>query len=310
MSDMEIVRAFSERYAAFLVASVRAFERPGHRITPLIHRLPGCRALKPWKAVLGAAIKRSDRTEGLVLEFGVFKGDSCRFLARRHRRGEVHGFDSFEGFPDDARPDWRRDFAVSRLPKVPANVTLHKGFFDATLPSFVATWGGRRPDIRLIHIDCDLFSSAHCVLTLLGGWLRPGDILVFDELINYEEFLANEFLALFLLLERLGLDFDWCVTCGSFYPVLETGGRMIGGRFLDYRAAGYYQNQAIRLRAREDGPPIVDERAPKAIVRAVVETITPMIDAGLLTSDDLRAPPDGHARARELQATSGGGLDV
>jgi hypothetical protein len=281
------IRLFAERYAAFLVASVRSFERPGHRIAPIVHRLPGGQAVKPWKAVLGAAMDRSGSPEGAVLEFGVFNGASCRFLARRHKRGQVHGFDSFEGFPDDGRRDWRQKFAVARLPSVPGNVTLHKGYFHETLPGFLAAWGDRRPDIRLIHIDCDLFSSTHCILTLLGGRLRAGDIIVFDELLNYNEFMANEFLALFLFLEREKLDFDWFVTCGKFYPILETGGSMLGRGFRRYRAAGYYQNQAIRLATRGSGCAVVLPQAPEPIVSAVVETVGSMIDAGLLTSGDL-----------------------
>jgi hypothetical protein len=163
--NSKTVRAFSERYAAFLVASVQSFKRPGHRIVPLIHRLPGGQVVKPWKAVLGAAMNRSRWPEGAVLEFGVFNGNSCRFLARRHRRGQVHGFDSFEGFPNDGRRDWGKKFTVERLPRVPGNVTLHKGYFHETLPGFLAAWGDRRPEIRVVHIDCDLFSSTHCILT-------------------------------------------------------------------------------------------------------------------------------------------------
>jgi hypothetical protein len=99
--------------------------------------------------------------------------------------------------------------------------------------------------------------------------------------------LANEFLALFLFLEREKLDFDWCVTCGKFYPILETGGSMVGRGFRHYRAAGYYQNQAVRLTARESGCAVAYPRAPEPIVCTVVEAIESMIDAGLLTSDDL-----------------------
>jgi hypothetical protein len=278
------IGAFCERYAAFLVASIRAFDSAGRRVAPLIHRLPNGRAKKPWKAVLGAAMRASARPEGVVLEFGVFRGKSCRFLARRHRGGEVHGFDSFEGFPDDGRRDWRQTFAVDRMPKVPGNATLHKGYFEDTLPAFLAGQGERKLAPRLVHIDCDLFSSTRCVLNLLGPHLGAGDILVFDELINYDQFLANEFLALFLFLERRGLDFAWCVTCGAFYPMLETGRVMLGRGFQHYRRAGYYQNQAIRLseRAAETRPP-----APDFIVDAIAQAIEPMIDAGLLTAEDL-----------------------
>lgn len=244
---------FAERYAAFLVAAHADFDAARVRL-PRPWDLKGRRSTrKPWRPVIDAALSHSAEPDGLILEFGVFKGDSIRHMAARRPRASLHGFDSFQGFPDDARRDWGQDFSVPALPRVPANVTLHRGFFDKTLPPFVVAWNGTRPPLALVHIDCDIFSSTHTVLTMLEVHLRAGDILVFDELMNYTEFAANEFLALYLFLERTGLDFEWLATWGHAYPLAETEGRMLDVAFDGYRAAGYFQNQAIRLKPRTPG---------------------------------------------------------
>ncbi len=75
--------------------------------------------------------------DGLVLEFGVFKGPSINWFASWLPDRTIHGFDSFEGLPED----WL-GYNVSAahfdqkgvLPKVAKNVELHKGWFDQTLP--------------------------------------------------------------------------------------------------------------------------------------------------------------------------------
>src|SRR6516162_4399371 len=74
---------------------------------------------------------------GHYLEFGVFSGGTIRYIARRKRAAVIHGFDSFEGLPEA----WggfilgQRVFSRGgRLPRVPANVILHKGWFKPAFP--------------------------------------------------------------------------------------------------------------------------------------------------------------------------------
>ena len=52
-------------------------------------------------------------------------------------------------------------FGKINLPSVPENMTLVKGWFNETLPSFVATNTNKK--ISYLHIDCDLYSSANQV---------------------------------------------------------------------------------------------------------------------------------------------------
>jgi hypothetical protein len=269
---------FARDYASFLCEAHESFTRADVSL-PRFWDLTGRRSSrKPWRPVLDAALGLSPRPDGMILEFGVFKGDSIRHMAARKPRNRLHGFDSFQGFPEDDRVDWDQDFSVGGLPKVPDNVTLHQGFFEATLPGFLESWRQAPPDIALVHIDCDIFSSTRTVLTALEPYVGAGDIVAFDELMNYSEFATNEFLALYLFLQRTGLDFEWAATWGRPYPLRETEGRMLDTDFIGYRSAGYFQNQSIRLCARtpkgQSGGHFNGRPAPDALIerldRAVV----------------------------------------
>ena len=93
--------------------------------------------LKDRKEVLEFALSRMD-DNGSILEFGVASGDSIRLIANKVKR-PIHGFDSFEGLPEDwgGRHEGKGHYSTSgQLPNVPSNVTLHKGWFESTLKSF------------------------------------------------------------------------------------------------------------------------------------------------------------------------------
>src|SRR5580704_7865699 len=124
---------------------------------------------------------RAIQIGGHYLEFGVFTGGTIRFMAKRVGGNIIHGFDSFEGLPEA----WggfslgSRAFDVKgRLPRVPANVRLHRGWFDASLPDWLDANPG---PIAFIHIDCDLYSSTKTIFTMLSDRLGPGTIILFDE---------------------------------------------------------------------------------------------------------------------------------
>lgn len=132
--------------------------------------------------------------DGLVLEFGVEKGASVTCLAQATPR-TVHGFDSFRGLPEDwaGTAETRGAFdRGARLPKVPDNVSLHVGWFDDTLPPFLAEAEGRA---ALIHVDCDIYASTVTVLSLLAPRIGPGTVIVFDEYFNYFGWRQHEYRA-------------------------------------------------------------------------------------------------------------------
>ena len=146
------------------------------------------------------------RKDGLICEFGVFAGQSINWIARQVE-GPVYGFDSFEGLPerwiDGFRPG---HFALAKLPKVPKNVELIKGWFHETLPKFIAEHSDK---VSFLHIDCDLYSSTNKILTLLGPQIVPGTVIVFDEYFNYPGWQMGEFKAFQEFIERTKYEYEY-----------------------------------------------------------------------------------------------------
>lgn len=196
MDDVQKMR----RYAGFLVQ-----EMP---------KLAGKSLLDPEQSpqsrtsVLDNTVDHVGRNPGLRLEFGVWRGNSIRRCAERFPSEQWYGFDSFEGFPDDGRVDWQKPFKVIQLPDTPANVTLVKGYFSDTLDPFLTETPG---DVAFVNVDCDIYSSTVDIFTALEKHdrIRPGLVIFFDELINYADYMWNETLALFEMLERNGLGVEW-----------------------------------------------------------------------------------------------------
>lgn len=154
--------------------------------------------------LLELALRQAPLGDGrLVLELGVFAGDSINFLADRVPPGQrVYGFDSFEGLPQRWRDGFGPGtFALPELPAIRDNVRLIRGWFDQTLPAFLA----EHPEpIAFLHVDCDLYSSAKTVLTLAASRLAPGCVVVFDEYFNYPGWQQGEFRAFQEMVEEYG----------------------------------------------------------------------------------------------------------
>jgi Macrocin-O-methyltransferase (TylF) len=135
------------------------------------------------------------KVEGHYLEFGVFTGGTVRLIARRVGDRIVHGFDSFEGLPEA----WsgfnlgKGAFDLhGRLPRVPKNVRLHRGWFEDSLPVWLEANPGAA---AFVHVDCDLYSAARTVLSLLADRIVPGTVIVFDEYFNFPNWEQHEYKA-------------------------------------------------------------------------------------------------------------------
>jgi hypothetical protein len=171
------------------------------------------------KAALSYVLDHVDIEEtGLWLEFGVSKGTTLSRIAQRAAvttatttttTKQVYGFDSFQGLPTA----WRVGFDVGKFnrngipPSLPeTNIQYQTGWFEHTLPTFLSTHP--KTPCSLIHIDCDVYSSAACVLNLLiqDNRIVHGTVIVFDELLNYNGFERHEMRALFEMLSRLNKD--------------------------------------------------------------------------------------------------------
>jgi hypothetical protein len=133
--------------------------------------------------------------EGHYLEFGVFTGGTIRYMARRIGRRTIHGFDSFEGLPEawsGFNLGGKAFDRKGRLPRVPDNVVLHRGYFDASLPKWLDEHQG---SIAFMHLDCDLYSSTKTILKLTAPRLVPGSVILFDEYFNFPNWEQHEFKA-------------------------------------------------------------------------------------------------------------------
>lgn len=125
---------------------------------------------------------------GPALEFGVRYGISARVLASV--RAEVHGFDRFEGLPSPWQGMPAGAFSMEgHAPELPANVTLHRGWFADVAGAAVAAMGD---DPALVHLDGDLYESARDALAAVAPRVRAGCVLLFDEYLGNEGWRDDE----------------------------------------------------------------------------------------------------------------------
>jgi hypothetical protein len=116
--------------------------------------------------------------EVVVLEFGVWKGDSLKHFAELNcnEKTALFGFDSFEGLPEEwvtSFNSWDKGhFSTGgRLPEIrDRRVQFVKGWFHQTLPRFLEQHPLTGKPV-LVHLDADLYSSTLFVLTQLWGKL-------------------------------------------------------------------------------------------------------------------------------------------
>ena len=62
---------------------------------------------------------------------------------------------------------------------MPPNTRFYKGWFNETIPPFLAA--RPRAPVAAVHIDCDLYSCSLDVLEALASRLQPGATVRFDE---------------------------------------------------------------------------------------------------------------------------------
>lgn len=141
-----------------------------------------------------AALAAAPQT-GIVAEFGVWSGRTINMIADHFRDDVmVHGFDSFEGLPEEWHGRPKGAFHRNgSLPEVRSNVKLHKGWFQDTVPPFADDH--KNEPIAFLHIDCDLYSSTKTVFDALGANLFPGSVILFDEYFNYSGWREHEYSA-------------------------------------------------------------------------------------------------------------------
>jgi len=123
---------------------------------------------------------RAAPKRGLVLEFGVYRGESLLHLARQCDR-PVWGFDSFSGF--DNAPPWDFDNSTRVHTELPQTLQTYPylvpGFFKDTFIPFLRNNQGE--DVSFVHYDAGHYEAAKYVLEALRPLFSSGSIVVFDE---------------------------------------------------------------------------------------------------------------------------------
>lgn len=118
----------------------------------------------------------------LYIEFGVAEGQSISYWSDllKNKRAVLHGFDSFEGLPEDwagAHPKGMFSTAGNPPAIDDERVSFHIGWFSETLERYVVPVH----DLLIINCDADLYSSTRSVLTTMGPYIRKGTLLYLDE---------------------------------------------------------------------------------------------------------------------------------
>ena len=173
----------------------------------IIQNIPNVRTY-PLKHVF-ETMHLTKKPDTLWLEFGVFSGRTINYISK-FTEEQVYGFDSFEGLPEK----WRDGFdkgAFNKngdLPQVNSNVVLIKGWFNETLPEFIAS---QNKMVSFIHMDADLYSSTKYIFDTLKNYIDKDCIIVFDELVNYPGFDGpnGELKAFYEFVTENVVDYEW-----------------------------------------------------------------------------------------------------
>lgn len=151
------------------------------------------------------------KSEGLIMEFGVFSGNSINFfstlLKEKNDIRKIYGFDSFEGLSEawGGTTLGKGYFDVNGvLPRVNDNVELVKGWVNVTFPDFLLENKLDEKKIAFMHLDVDTYTPTKLVLELAQRYFLNGTIIVFDELLGYPGWREHEFKAL-----REAIDQHW-----------------------------------------------------------------------------------------------------
>lgn len=165
------------------------------------------------------------RNDGLWLEFGTHDGTTINLIAEiMHAYGKqnniIYGFDSFEGLPEDWKEEGdRHKFDLKGKPPNIRwkNVALIKGWFEDTIPTFLKDTKEQIDasliNAAMIHIDCDIYSSCVTVLEGLKDRIKPGTVIMFDEIKNgngeYPQYKDHEYKAWQEFSEKYKVKYDW-----------------------------------------------------------------------------------------------------
>jgi hypothetical protein len=141
-------------------------------------------------SIFDRAVELSERGRPFY-EFGVWMGDSFRYLMKKHQVG--YGFDTFSGLPERWRTVPQGTYSsYGRVPKI-RGAEFVVGEFSETLPTF---FNEPRPTAGIINFDADLYSSTLCALKHARPVIDANTVLIFDEFIVNTDWEQDEYRAL------------------------------------------------------------------------------------------------------------------
>lgn len=121
----------------------------------------------------------------LYMEFGVYEGRATRYWSKllRNPNTKLHGFDSFEGLPEDwhevkkvmARGHFSTNGAIPVIDD--PRVRFFKGWFEKSLADYQVP----EHQVLVLNFDADLYSSTKTVFDRIAPYIVPGAYLYFDE---------------------------------------------------------------------------------------------------------------------------------
>jgi hypothetical protein len=191
--------AIAESEPSVSLAKAETIHAPGTTWEQIIER--GRETL--WERTLA----RVAGEDILLLEFGVWKGESTRYFTGLNRspRSRFYGFDSFEGLPEDWRGMTTARFDVAgALPRIDdPRVTFVKGWFRDTVPQRIEEIAAASEGRALVvHFDADLYSSTLYLLFALGMRFRRYHFI-------FDEFSGHETRALYNYIQATGAECDF-----------------------------------------------------------------------------------------------------
>ncbi len=161
--------------------------------------------------LLTHSMQKTEGIDGPVCEFGVASGRSINHIAKLVPHETVFGSDSFDGLPEDWQGVMPKGtFRRKELPAVRDNVSLIRGLFADTLGSFLEDHAA---PVKLLHVDCDLYSSTKMIFERLEARIQPGSVIIFDEYFNYAGRQQHEYKAFADLVQRTGWSFEYLGYC-------------------------------------------------------------------------------------------------
>lgn len=157
--------------------------------------------------LLDKSISAAKDGAGLILEFGVGSGTTINYIAEHINNKTIHGFDSFAGLPEAWVYAPKGHFSrQGQPPSVKNNVQLHIGPFDQTIKEFIIN---NPKVVSFMHVDCDLYSSAKTVLSLMAPFIIPGTVIQFDEYFNYPGWQQHEFKAFQEFIKEFKMSYEY-----------------------------------------------------------------------------------------------------